>query len=627
MCGICGILNTDPGSPVREEELRAMTEALRHRGPDDSGILCKGGAGLGVRRLSIIDIEGGHQPIPNENGTVFVVLNGEIYNYMELARALRAKGHAFRTRSDTEVLVHLYEEYGEEMPAHLNGMFAFAVWDADKRRLFLVRDRLGQKPLYYWRGRERVAFASEIKSFLKLADFRPEIQAGSVSDYLTFGYVPHPSSILQDVGKLPPAHCARVEGGGVRLRRYWQPMGEQITLGRNEAEERLRDLLDDAVRLRLVSDVPLGAFLSGGIDSSIIAGLMAGRGDEPVRTFTIGFDERRYDERPYARMVADRFGTKHVEEVVRPDVVEMFEKLVWHLDEPLGDSSAVPTFMLSEMARRSVKVALSGDGGDECFLGYPRHSAMWLSGKLERLPRIFRGMLFGRWWHRVPAPAEQKNPVYRWKRFVRAMDKSALRRYYEWISLFDEKSLDALLASDLKAKRPVESGMYVELSDYSGRMRSDVGKASALDLEYYLPCDLMAKVDRTSMAHGLEVRSPFLDHRVVEFGMNLPDAFKIKRGRGKRILRSAFADLLPREIAKRGKMGFAVPVGRWLREELREMAHDLLMDGLLVGRHIICREALETLLADHMAGRADNGQRLWALLVLEKWLRLFQQRV
>jgi len=646
MCGICGIVNTDSQREVDEKELRAMTETLRHRGPDEDGIWRRGGAGLGVRRLSIIDIEGGHQPIANEDGTVHVALNGEIYNYRELTRELRARGHRFRTKSDTEVLVHLYEEYGEKMPAKLNGMFAFALWDDEKRRMFLARDRLGQKPLYYRQGGGRFVFASEIKAFAELSDFTPEVEPDAISHYLTFGYVPHPCSILKGVAKLPPAHYATVTNGDVRLCRYWQPVGEPVALDKNEAEERLRELMEDSVRLRLVGEAPLGAFLSGGVDSSIVVGLMAGQGDGRARTFTIGFDEKRYDERRYAQIVARRFGTEHVSEVVRPDVVDIFEKLVWHLDEPLADSSAVPAFVLSHLTRRHMKVALSGDGGDECFLGYPRHTAVWLSGRLDRLSHLAKSFPFapsllghyfrghanrkeksgqgplGRWRHRMPA--QEKNLLYRWKRFARVLGEDAVGRFYNWICLFDDESRDGLLTREFRATIRGESGRYrFEKGEYPSRMHSDVGRAAAFDMEYYLPCDLMAKVDRTSMAHGLEVRSPFLDHRVVEFAMNLPDSLKMRRGRGKQILRSAFADILPRPVRRRGKMGFAVPVGPWLREDLREMARDLLTGGVLVQRHIICRSSLETLLSDHLDGRADNGQRLWALLVLEKWVRLF----
>lgn len=622
MCGICGILNRD-AAPVDERELRAMAETMRHRGPDEGGIWLKGRAGLGVRRLSVIDVQGGHQPVANEAGTMFAALNGEIYNYRELTRELRGKGHRFRTRGDTEVLVHLYEEYGEGMLEKVNGMFALAIWDGEKERLFLARDRMGQKPLYYWQGGGRTAFASEMKALLKLKDFRPELQPNAVLDYLTFGYVPHPASMLKDVSKLPPAHMATIKNGNISVRRYWHPVGEKVSLARGEAEERLRELMTDAVRLRLESEVPLGAFLSGGIDSSIVVGLMAGLSREPVRTFTIGFDEKRYDERGWAGLVAEKFGTKHVSEEVRPDAVKIFEKLVWHLDEPLADSSAVPTFALSELARKSVTVALSGDGGDECFLGYPRHSAVWLSGRLDRLPAFVRRLLFGRIRRLMPAGAEQKSLRHRWNRFARAMDKNPLMRFLEWISVFDPESCRGLLTDDFRSSLLTESGRYhVELSDYPSRMDSDVAKAAAFDMEFYLPCDLMAKVDRMSMAHGLEVRSPFLDHRVVEFAMGLPDSFKMKKGRGKQILRSAFAGILPDAVRKRGKMGFAAPVGRWLREDLREMAQGLL-SGMLVGRSIIRADAVEALLAEHQSGQNDHGQRLWALLVLEKWLSLF----
>jgi len=624
MCGICGIINRDAKRAVGEDELVAMRETLAHRGPDEAGQWLRGAVGLGVRRLSIIDIPGGHQPIPNEDGTVVVAFNGEIYNYRELRRDLANRGHRFRTNSDTEVLVHLYEEHGEEMLRELNGMFAFAIWDDAKGRLFIARDRLGEKPLYYWQGRERFAFASEMKAFLKLADFTPKLRRAAVAEYLTYGYVPHPHSILEEVGKLPPAHYAIVEKGAVRLQRYWQPFGEKSSLRYEEAEERLRELLADSVRMRLVSDAPLGAFLSGGVDSSVVVGLMAGA-SEKVKTFTIGFDDERYDERRYARAVAEKFRTEHIAEVVRPNAAAIFEKLIWHLDEPLADSSAVPTYVLSQLAARSVKVALSGDGGDECFLGYPRYTALWLGAQLDRLPKFLRRLVFGAWWRKIPPSAEQKGLMHRWKRFIAAGNKGALERFGGWISIFDAESERRILTTEFRDSLSSEENR-LEFKRYAKESRSVFANASGFDLEYYLPCDLMPKVDRTSMAHGLEVRAPFLDHRVVEFAMSLPDGFKMKCGSGKRLVRSAFWDILPETIRKRGKMGFAMPVGKWLRNELREMAGDLLRKGLLVQRHVICPNAMEALLAEHAEGRGDHGARLWSLLCLEQWLRLFQPR-
>lgn len=626
MCGICGIVNLEPSQAVEESELAAMRDSLYHRGPDDAGLWRKGAAGLAVRRLSIIDIEGGHQPIPNEDGTLVVAFNGEIYNYRELRQELVNKGHRFRANSDTEVLVHLYEDHGAGMLAKLNGMFALAIWDDANRRLFIARDRLGEKPLYYWRGERRFAFASEIKAFLKLSDFTPRLNHASVEDYLTFGYVPHPASILRDVYNLPPAHYAILEGGEVSLQRYWQPFAEKSSLRYDEAGERLRELLRDSVRLRLVSDAPLGAFLSGGIDSSVVVGLMAGLLKDPVKTFTIGFEEKRYDERRYAREIATKFHTEHVEEVVHPNIAGMFEKLVWHLDQPLADSSAVPAFILSYLTSGSVKVALSGDGGDECFLGYPRYTAAWMGGVIDRIPRFLRRVLFGRWWGKMPSRSEQKCMMYRWKRFTASVNKNSLQRFADWISIFDADSRQHILTEEFRNAIAADHARRLDFAQYAKRSRPILANASAFDLEYYLPCDLMPKVDRTSMAHGLEVRSPFLDHRVVEFAMSLPDGFKMKWGRGKRIVRTAFRDILPETIRGRGKMGFAMPVGNLLRNGLKKMAEDVLKGGLLVERHIICLDRVEALLAEHAEGKADHGARLWSLMCLEQWIRLFQPK-
>jgi asparagine synthase (glutamine-hydrolysing) len=615
MCGICGIVNRDRGRAVSAGEIRAMRESLRHRGPDDEGEWLGQGAALGHRRLSIIDIEGGRQPMSNEDGTLLLVFNGEIYNYRELRERLVQKGHVFKTASDAEVLLHLYEEEGEAAPASLVGMFAFAIWDAKSGTLFLARDHIGQKPLYYWEGRERFAFASELKAFKCLRDFDEPVSSEAISHYLTFQYIPHPLSIFKNVYKLPPAHYALLRDGRAAVRRYWSPFEPHV-----ERRVAVRSVVEDAVRACMVSDVPVGALLSGGIDSTIVTGLMSREAREPVRAFTIGFEEEKYDEREYAAEAARRFGVENIQEVARPDVLNMFARLVRDLDEPMADSSAAPMSILARLAAGHVKVVLSGDGGDEAFLGYDRYRAVRAAAKMDAMPRFLRRLFFGRVWEHLPAPLEQKSARRRWKRFVGSLESAPARRYYEWISIFSDEEKRELLGGGA-----ADSFAFLRDSGYAKACVDEVGKAAAFDIEYYLPCDLMAKVDRTCMAASLEARAPFLDHRVVESAVRIPENLRLKGREGKRVLRRAFADLLPRRIARRSKMGFGVPVGRWLREEMREMVADLLAKGGKLGG-FVDGGAVGRIVAEHLDGRADHGARLWALLCLEEWLRQFGSR-
>jgi len=634
MCGITGAVWHDPGLAVDKPTLRRMTEALRHRGPDDAGEYradyrlrpgreAMPGVALGHRRLAIIDLAGGRQPMSNEDGSVQVVFNGEIYNFPQLRRRLEGSGHRFRTQSDTEVLVHLYEDEGPRMLGHLIGMFAFAVWDERRRQLFLARDRLGQKPLVYRRERGRLLFASELKSLLEVPDVPRRIDPRALDEYLTYQYVPHPRTIFQGIAKLPPGHYAVYRDDRLDVRPYWQPDFEtEQSRPADEYAEELRQRLTESVRMRLQSDVPLGAFLSGGVDSTIIVGLMQSLCDEPVRTFSIGFPVAEYDETAYARQAAERFGTVHEEFRVEPDAVAILPKLVWHFDEPFADSSTVPTWYVSQLTRGHVTVALTGDGGDELFAGYNRYRAVRLAAAFDRMPSWLRGVLAARYWQKLPAGSRQKSRLRLWKRFVEVLGHSPERRYLDWVSIFNETRRGELYTDEFVASLPDQDPLEFLASGFARASRRDpIATASIADLVTYLPCDLMTKVDVASMAHGLECRQPFLDHRVVELAAAMPSRLKYRRGRGKRILTETFANLLPKPIRRRAKMGFGVPLDHWFRNELRDFAREILLDRQTVGRGYFQPEAVERLWNDHQTSRFDHSMRLWSLLVLELWQR------
>jgi len=633
MCGITGAIWSDPKKELDEPTLRRMTDVLRHRGPDDEGTHRTGfelhrgggplpGVALGHRRLAIIDVAGGHQPMANEDGSVWVVFNGEIYNYGPLRRRLEGGGHRFRTQSDTETLVHLYEDEGPGLLEHLNGMFALAIWDARRRQLLLARDRLGQKPLVYRHEPGRLLFASELKSLLQVPGVPRQIDPQALDEYLTYQYVPHPRTIFRGICKLPPGHLAIYRDGRLEVRPYWQPdFNAEEDRPAEEYARELRTRLTSAVELRLQSDVPLGAFLSGGIDSTIVVGLMSKLAGEPVRTFSIGFPVPEYDETRYARLVAETFGTVHEEFLVEPRAIEILPRLVWHFDEPFADSSAVPTWYVSQLTRRHVTVALTGDGGDELFAGYPRYRAVWLARWFDRLPALVRRSIAGRFWQKLPASARQKSIRRRWKRFVEALNYPAARRYLDWIAIFNEARRGELYTEEFIATLPEADPLEFLAAAFARCRRDPVTTFSLADLVTYLPCDLMTKVDIASMAHGLECRQPFLDHRVVELAAQMPRKLKFRRGRGKRILLEAFADLLPKPIRRRPKMGFGVPLDHWFRNELKEFAREVLLDRQTRQRGFFRPEVVTRLLDDHQQGRFDHSYRLWALLILELWQR------
>jgi asparagine synthase (glutamine-hydrolysing) len=633
VCGITGAIWTAPHLAIDQRVLLRMTEVLRHRGPDDEG--CYGnefrlrapyeaipGVALGFRRLSIIDVAGGHQPMPNEDETVWVVFNGEIYNFPELRRRLEGAGHVFRTRSDTETIVHLYEDEGPDCFRHLNGMFAVAIWDAARRRLILGRDRLGKKPLVYRHEPGRLAFASELKSLLEIPGTPREIDPSAIDEYLTYQYVPHPNTIFRGIRKLPPGHYAVYADDRLDVHPYWEPdFNVEQRLTAQEAIERLRSTFESAVTIRLRSDVPLGAFLSGGVDSSLVVAVAQRNLSRPLQTFSIGFPIKEYDETSYARRVAQHLGTEHHEFQVTPHGLEILPKLVWHYDEPFADSSAVPTWYVSQMTRQHVTVALSGDGGDELFAGYPRYKAIAAAATLDRIWPLRR--VFGsRLWQAIPSSSRQKSVVRRFKRFCEVLRTSPLRRYLDWIGIFNEASRANLYTDEFLTALPdSDPAEFLGAALRRVSARDPVTAFSLADLVTYLPCDLMTKVDIASMAHSLECRQPFLDYRLVELAAALPIGMKFRRGRGKRILRAAFGDLLPREIWTRSKMGFGVPLDHWFRDELRDLTRDVLLGETARGRGMFRPEAVQRMVDEHQSGAFNHCYRLWTLLVLELWMQ------
>ena len=633
MCGITGAVWTDPKFAVSRESLVRMTELLAHRGPDDVGDIVSDlhleppypavpGVALGHRRLSILDLAGSRQPMANEDGSVQLVFNGEIYNYRELRLRLEGSGHHFRSQGDTEVLVHLYEDEGVDFVRHLVGMFALAIWDRNHRRALLARDRLGQKPLVYRWEPGRLLFASELKSLLAAPGVAREIDPSALDEYLLYQYVPHPNTIFRGIRKLPPAHVAVFEDDRLSVRPYWQPdFNAEVLASEAEYVDELRSRLSQSVRSQLVSDVPLGAFLSGGVDSSVIAALMQQHSPSPIKTFCVGFPDAAYDESAYARRVAQHLGTEHHALRVTPDCIDVLPKLVWHFDEPFGDSSALPTYYLARETRSHVTVALSGDGGDELFAGYDRYRAVRLATLLDRMPLI-RSLLASKVWQHLPTSRRQKSLLTRWQRFTQSLAAAPNRRYAEMIAVFDESRRAALYADDFVAELPDQDPADFVLAALARAGKRDTATAASLaDLDTYLPCDLCHKVDTATMAHGLECRQPMLDQRVVELAIAMPISLKLRGRCGKRILKHAFGDLLPREVFRRRKTGFGVPLDRWFRNELKEMAHDVLLSERAIGRGYFRRAALEQLLAEHMASRRDHSARLWSLLILELWHR------
>jgi asparagine synthase (glutamine-hydrolysing) len=639
MCGICGAVWASADGSLPEDSLAAMMDRIVHRGPDDGGTYRDDHAALGFRRLSIIDLAGSHQPLSNENGTVWTIFNGEIYNYAALRRRLEARGHTLRSQGDTEVLVHLYEDEGTEMFRLLRGMFALAIWDNAHRRLILARDRMGQKPLVYHHTAGRLSFASELKALFALPEsaLPRRVDPIALDQYLSYGYIPAPRTIIEGVHKLPPAHFAVWQKGQLTIERYWKP---DWNLERNrpigEDVEELRSTLDDAVREQMIADVPLGAFLSGGIDSTIIVGLMQRASTQPVKTFAIGFPDPKYDETRYAQLAATFLGTEHQTFIVEPKAWETLPALAHHFDEPFADSSALPTWYVSKETRRAVTVALTGDAGDELFGGYDRYRALALTELFQHLPagtRRLVGVTAGRL---VPRSGQSKSRLRKLQRLLERIDEPAETRYLGWMTTFDETmrlalysddQLDHLASAAASLEHPADGDPATMLTRAfaSASRRDRVTRAMVADIQTYLPGDLLVKVDIASMAHSLECRGPFLDHRVVELAAAMPldRKIRLRSGRSKVVLKQAFSDLLPRSIRHRAKMGFGVPISRWFRGELKQELESVLLDPVCLNRGLFRPEAIRALITEHTESRREHSFRLWALLMLELWFRRY----
>ncbi|MCH7615140.1 MAG: asparagine synthase (glutamine-hydrolyzing) [Nitrospinae bacterium] len=625
MCGICGKVYFDDHRPVRESEILPMADTLIHRGPDGSGIWVDRNVGLGHRRLAIIDLrEEANQPMTNEDGSIWVTFNGEIYNFHSLRQELESKGHLFRTNSDTEVIVHAYEEYGRDCVSHFLGMFAFAIWDSRRRTLFLARDRVGKKPLYYYAGSDRFIFGSEIKAILAEGSVQPDPNLIAMDHFLALQYIPSPLTAFRGIHKLPAAHWLELKDGQVEIGRYWKlRYTPKRSLSLQEAIEEFKWRMDEAVGIRMISDVPLGAFLSGGIDSSAVVASMARKANCPVKTFCAGFNDAAFDEREYARMIAQDNGTDHTELMIDAPVTDILPRLVWYFDEPFGDSSALPSYAIAQLTRQHVTVVLNGDGGDENFAGYDRYITDRFVRNADYLPLgLWQGLetlVQG-----LPAAWLKKQPFKKIARVVEVLAQEPGRRYATWGAHFTPRDRRQLYANSfypLVADSDPE-GLFVQAFAESDA-EDCTDAALDVDVALYLADDLLVKMDRATMANSLETRSPFLDHTLMEFVASLPAQLKLAGNQKKYLLKASLRGEIPDEILDRPKMGFCVPLSRWFQEDLREMAYDTLLSSRAMQRGYFSASRIEQLLTEHCHHQVDHGAHLWDLLVLELWNRTF----
>ena len=601
-----------------------MASVTIHRGPDDEGRHIDGPLALGMRRLSIIDLAGGHQPLSNEDGALWLIANAEIYNYRELRQELSARGHTFKTGSDCETLLHLYEMYGDDFARHLNGMYAFALWDSRRRRLLLGRDRLGVKPLYVLQDAKRLVFASEAKAILGAPGVHPAVDPSALRSYLALGYVAAPLSIFRGITKLPPASLLIAEGGRVEQRRYWSVPGRvDSSLAEDAWVERVRTRLEESVRMQMVSDVPIGAFLSGGIDSGAVVGFMAKHSDRPVKTYSIGFAggsaEAYYNELPAAREVAQRFHTDHHEILVRPDVVSLLPRLLWHMDEPIADTAFITTYLVSEFARREVTVILSGVGGDELFGGYRRYLGNHYQARFDRLPKGLQRAAFALG---AALPSDRHSPLLNAMRLAKGFLSTAglplEERYRSYVEVFGEEETAELLPD------PISDGIDPLATAFSeARGSDDVNRMFAVDAATQLPDDLLLLTDKMSMAVSLECRVPLLDHELVELAAGIPQETKIRGGRLKHIMKVALKDVLPPNTLGARKRGFGAPMGAWLKGELAPLVRDLLSEESIRSRGLFHYPVVADLIAAHDANRIDGTDRLLSLLNFEVWARIY----
>jgi asparagine synthase (glutamine-hydrolysing) len=633
MCGICGWIELSSPNrfPSARSTLGLMSATIEHRGPDDWGSLHFKDAAIAMTRLSIIDLESGHQPMANEQKDCSIVFNGEIYNFLDLRKELQARGYCFRTHSDTEVVLRAYEEWGDDCLNRLRGMFALAIYDSrvatgsslrfgNSSRLLLARDRVGKKPLYYYRDESRIIFGSEIKAILMHPSVERAVRRESLPLYLTYGYVPGPYTFFENIYELAPGHKLVVQHGEVAIEQYWQPplQGVDTELSEKRYIGRLRELFEEAVRVRLVGDVPLGAFLSGGIDSAAVVAFMTRMTNEPVKTFSIGFaDDASFNELEYARVVANTFNTDHHEFLVTADAVDLLPKLVWHYDQPFADSSAIPSFLVAQRTREHVKVALTGDGSDELFAGYERFAAARLAENYRRWPRLLQ--------HSVkqllaimPEATTYRSFVRRARRFVDSAALPLTERYLSWVGIFSSSLIDELLRDRIESDPMAHFQSYFDPSCFDS-----TGQLLAVNMKTYLPGDLLVKTDRMTMANSLEARCPFLDHPFLEFAAGIPSKLKLKGMTTKYILKRALAGIVPDEIIRRKKHGFGVPVGLWFRTSLKRYLNETLLSPEALQRGYFHESSLRRLIEEHQSGKRDHGHRLWALLTLEMWHRVF----
>lgn len=650
MCGICGEIDFNHG--VRVEPIRRMCKVLTHRGPDDEGMVFIRGnhcvevknsseshlnengfqVALGHRRLSIIDLsEAAHQPMCNEDGRIWIVFNGEIYNFQEIRKKLQRKEYCFKSKSDTEVILRAYEEWGVECLDHLRGMFAFAIWDSNLNQLFMARDRLGKKPLVYFRQNGRFAFASEIKALLEIPGVERRVNINALHHYLTYQYVPSPDTIFEGIQKLPPAHYLLYDNkGNLRIERYWRLNFDSSKKTYRDLQELMvlvRTRLEESVKLRLISDVPLGAFLSGGMDSSLIVGLMAKLSEKPVKTFSIGFEEKEFDELSYARMVSNHFATDHHEFIVKPNAIEILPKLVWHYNEPFADSSAIPTYYVANLTKDFVKVVLTGDAGDENFAGYPRYLRSKWVDSFTKIPRKLRKDLLPYFLRIFSSLHWREKTLNRLADFMEALSSDQGMNYAEQIKIFNAKEKEGIYTDDFREKVAKINPLGFLLGKFEeSKTENLVEQLLYVDINSYLPEDLLVKMDIATMANSLEARVPFLDHKFMELVGEIPIHLKLRGTESKFILKKVFKDFLPGDILKRKKMGFGVPVSKWFRNELKEYIYEVLLDPKTLNRGYFKREGIERLLNDHIGLRYDHSARIWALLFLEIWFRVFMDK-
>lgn len=625
MCGITGFVNTN-GRPADRNILEGMNRSILHRGPDEDGFYLNESVGLAMRRLSIIDLASGQQPIYNEEKTKAIVFNGEIYNYQELREDLLRLGHKFYTKSDTEVVIHLYDEYGPECLQHLRGMFAIAIWDESDKSLFLARDRVGKKPLLYsHQSNGDLIFGSEFQAVLKHPAVSREVDLEAIDSYMSFLCVPAPMTAFKQIRKLEPGHWLLWKDGEIETERYWQPdFSKKIKISEQEAIEETTRILRESTKLRMIAEVPLGAFLSGGVDSSAVVALMAQESEKPVKTFSIGFEEQDFSELKYAKRVAEHVGAEYHEFIVRPNALDVIPTLVEHYGEPYADSSAIPTYYVSKETRKHVTVALNGDGGDESFAGYERYTAMRIADAYSRVPSALRKVFVEAPVSLLPTSEVKRSRFRDAKRFLKAANLPRTERYFRWMSTFNRDAKHELYTPDFAAAIAGQNPSAILEKWFARANATGTLDATLLtDQMTYLPNDLLVKVDIASMANSLEARSPFLDHKLIEFAATLPESLKMRGFETKSLLKKVAARLVPKEVIYRRKMGFGVPIGKWFRGEMKDFVRGVLLSEKSLKRGIVKPEILERYVNEHTSSERDHSFQLWTLLMLELWFQRF----